>query len=212
MWERKRFIDGMRDWKVGLIPCITIYRGFKLRKLKFEFMADGVIKLMENLNFSEDELMEVGAIEGELMGNIAVDMGQQGASKKKLGIVYKHPRHGTGALEGGHSSNEERSVDRGLGVVQRDKGKQAGTRGLRFWNAKRTLQGKNEVCNPISSKRTKQSASCRGCEEDESGEIRFAWLAKEKEKGGTTNEKRSEGEGGVPHGPTYIRDKLEGTE
>ncbi|KAK8511806.1 hypothetical protein V6N13_029397 [Hibiscus sabdariffa] len=98
---------------------------------------------------------------------LKVDMGEQRAEKKKLGIVYKHPRQVAGMTEEGQSSNEEQLADKGMGMVQREKGKQTGARGLRFRNTKRTLQGKNEVCNQISSKMPKKSASFQGCEEDE---------------------------------------------
>ncbi|KAK8616869.1 hypothetical protein V6N13_116839 [Hibiscus sabdariffa] len=121
-------------------------------------MAEGVTHLMENLSFSEEELLEI------------VDLGQQGIPKKKLGIVYKSPRGVTELEEPGDGSSDDRSIETGKGVNPRDKGKVGGSSGQKTRIVKRTLQGKNEVCNPIAAKRNRTTVSNQGCEEDEISE------------------------------------------
>ncbi|KAK8640920.1 hypothetical protein V6N13_008672 [Hibiscus sabdariffa] len=166
-----------------------------------KLMADGVTKLMEKLKFSEEELMEVGEMEGTQTGNVEgsekwlvghgwelcstrpdgfegpfqygdwlkVDMGQP-LQRKKPGIVYKNPRRTVGLTEGGEGSTEERSMGIGKGTVQKDRGRTGVSGGSRFRAGKRMLQGKNEVCNPIAMKKSRQSLSCQGCDEDEVSE------------------------------------------
>ncbi|KAK8670428.1 hypothetical protein V6N13_037046 [Hibiscus sabdariffa] len=100
---------------------------------------------------------------------LKVDMGQP-LRRKKLGIVYKNPRRTVGLTEGGEGSTEERSMGIGKGTVQKDRGRTGVSGGLRFRTSKRMLQGKNEVCNPIAMKKSRQSLSCQGCDEDEVSE------------------------------------------
>ncbi|KAK8985070.1 hypothetical protein V6N11_076762 [Hibiscus sabdariffa] len=87
--------------------------------------------------------------------------------KKKLGIVYKSPRGITEREEPGDGSSDERSMEIGKGMNQRDKGKVGGSSSHRTRMVKRTLQGKNEVCNPIAAKRNRTTVSIQGCEDDE---------------------------------------------
>ncbi|KAK8572927.1 hypothetical protein V6N12_028967 [Hibiscus sabdariffa] len=154
-----------------------------------KLMADGVTMLMEKLKFSEEELMEVGEMEGTQTGNVEgsekwpdgfegpfqygdwlkVDMGQP-LQRKKLGIVYMNPRRTVGLTGGEEGSTEERSMGIGKGTVQKDRGRTGVSGGSWFRTGKRVLQGKNEVCNPIAMKKSRQSLSCQGCDEDEVSE------------------------------------------
>ncbi|KAK8664063.1 hypothetical protein V6N13_083866 [Hibiscus sabdariffa] len=125
-------------------------------------MADEMTKQMESLNFSEEVLADVG---GELLGP---QEGLEG-SEKWLGIVFK-------------SGNEQRSMTRREYSAENktmgdsreqnrlDKGKAAISGGSRFRGAKRSLQGKNEVSHPLTTKRSKQGSLYIGAEEDEVSE------------------------------------------
>ncbi|KAK8640956.1 hypothetical protein V6N13_008708 [Hibiscus sabdariffa] len=199
---RKRQIlakgEKRREEGVGFICRKQRDRGGEKEEPESKLMADGVTKLMEKLKFSEEELMEVGEMEGTQLGNVEgsekwlvghgwelcstrpdgfegpfqygdwlkVDMGQP-LQRKKLGIVYKNPRRTFGLTEGGEGSSEERSMGIGKGTVQKDRGRTGVSGGSRFRTGKRMLQGKNEVCNPIAMKKSRQSLSCQGCDEDE---------------------------------------------
>ncbi|KAK8670614.1 hypothetical protein V6N13_037232 [Hibiscus sabdariffa] len=98
-----------------------------------------------------------------------VDMGQP-LQRKKLGMVYKDPRWTVELTGGEEGSTEERTMGIGKGTVQKDRGRTGVSGGSRFRTGKRVLQGKNEVCNPIAMKKSRQSLSCQGCDEDEVSE------------------------------------------
>ncbi|KAK8635147.1 hypothetical protein V6N13_023024 [Hibiscus sabdariffa] len=55
---------------VGFICRKQRDRGGKKEEPEFKLMADRVTKLMEKLKFSEEELMEVGEMEGTQLGNV----------------------------------------------------------------------------------------------------------------------------------------------
>ncbi|KAK8478144.1 hypothetical protein V6N11_063381 [Hibiscus sabdariffa] len=171
---------------VGFISRKQRDRGGDNVEPEAKLMADGVTMLMEKLKFSEEELMEVGEMEGTQSGNVEgsekwpdgfegpfqygdwmkVDMGQP-LQRKKLGMVYKDPRWTVELTGGEEGSTEERTMGIGKGTVQKDRGRTGVSGGSRFRTGKRVLQGKNEVCNPIAMKKSRQSLSCQGCDEDE---------------------------------------------
>ncbi|KAK8640531.1 hypothetical protein V6N13_008284 [Hibiscus sabdariffa] len=98
---------------------------------------------------------------------LKVDMGSQGAPKKKLGIVYKGVTGKTEALMSKEGGAENRMQEIGKETTQNDRGKMAMSGGSRIRGAKRSLQGKNEVCNPFTTKRSRQGFTSGGAEEDE---------------------------------------------
>ncbi|KAK8557835.1 hypothetical protein V6N12_010059 [Hibiscus sabdariffa] len=157
-------------------------------------MAEEVVGLMENLNFSEEEMVDVNAdgdsmlepLEGaerwvvekpvDFQGPfqfgewLKVELAKgQGNLRKKPGIVYANREQGQLAREGNGEwltgSQEEETTP----LRQRDKGKTTGTLSSVPRTAKRILRGKNEVCNPIAPKKSK-TVSLLGRDEDEISE------------------------------------------
>ncbi|KAK8557900.1 hypothetical protein V6N13_008700 [Hibiscus sabdariffa] len=191
-----------KNFILGKLGSLEETLGKDTKEQRLGVMAEGVAQLLENLSFSEEELLEIGDSEGELSGQITgsekwlvgklispemvdtegfdgpfqfedwlkVELGQQKVQKKKLGIVYKNPRVANEIEEAGEGSSAERLTDAGKGLFQRDKGRTGGISGQRARIVKRTLQGKNEVCNPIAAKRNRVTVSYQGCEDDEVSE------------------------------------------
>ncbi|KAK8634853.1 hypothetical protein V6N13_022733 [Hibiscus sabdariffa] len=150
----------------------TEYWGF----LSTASMAEEVAGLMENLKFSEEELVDVNA-DGEGMfeplegsEKWVVDLAKgQGTLRRKQGIVYANREQGQSNPEGsGEHLLSSQEVET-FSLKQRDRGKSTGIMSSVPRAVKRTLKGKNEVCNPIAPKKSK-TVSVIGRDEDEFSE------------------------------------------
>ncbi|KAK8999973.1 hypothetical protein V6N11_082111 [Hibiscus sabdariffa] len=140
-------------------------------------MAEEVVKLMSNLNFSEEELIEVEPMEG---------LGQEQQSETEKWVVVKLvTRRKFGEWlrvplirkRNGSQGDRRQSIiytDKEMGGVGKGKqsegNMQAGPRGggrgqqgngtyIRPRGPKRVLQGKYEVCTPVGSKKARASSS-----------------------------------------------------
>ncbi|KAK8586115.1 hypothetical protein V6N13_130640 [Hibiscus sabdariffa] len=154
-------------------------KGFQKRNRKknlqsgisYKCMAEEVTKLMENLQFIEEELTELGDLNMEQLGNLeGSEKWIVGNSKKKLGIVYRNPRRATRITEGIEKSYDERTIYMGKNGALVNKGKIVVSGGPKY-RAKRTIQRKNEVCNPIAAKKAKSIGGNLIVEEDEVSEV-----------------------------------------
>ncbi|KAK8684360.1 hypothetical protein V6N13_040390 [Hibiscus sabdariffa] len=96
-------------------------------------------------------------------------MGQQNAQRRRKGIVFKE-RKGQTTVGNKEQSAENQGMIGSQELNRQDKGKIAISGGSRIRGAKRTLQGKNEVSNPLTVKRTMQGSLYVGTEEDEVSE------------------------------------------
>ncbi|KAK8616999.1 hypothetical protein V6N13_116969 [Hibiscus sabdariffa] len=173
VWNVRWGEDLRGNIRVGFSLGNTTHRRIAIFKWSYqEYMAEEVAKQMENLKFSEEELTDVGDGEMLLHGNGEdTDMGRQGAPKKKLGIVYKGVTGKTEALMSKEGGAENRMQEIGKETTRNDRGKMEMSGGSRIRGAKRSLQGKNEVCNPFTTKRSRQGFTSGGAEEDEVSEV-----------------------------------------
>ncbi|KAK8555354.1 hypothetical protein V6N12_009502 [Hibiscus sabdariffa] len=193
-FEGRRSFRHLYEFPVGLWSLLdtsarsrwgkafTEYRDF----LSTVFMAEEVAGLMENLKFSEEEMVDVSA-DGEgmfepLEGSekwvgpfqfgewLKVDLAKgQGTLRKKQGIVYANRDQGLLNPEGsGEHLIGSQEVET-CSSKQRDRGKSTGIMSSVPRAVKRTLKGKNEVCNPIAPKKSK-TVSVIGRDEDEFSE------------------------------------------
>ncbi|KAK8676054.1 hypothetical protein V6N13_034108 [Hibiscus sabdariffa] len=148
-------------------------------------MAEEVAKMLGELKFTEDEMMEMNEtldavkehrgesekwIVAKLCSPRVVDeRSQVHRGIGKAAIVY------TKTGMGGTENSSNRDLTRlqvgqdSQSRIQGDKGRQKGsTSNLRIRNTKRGLQGKYEVCTPVGSKKAK-SVSCAVDTEEEEG-------------------------------------------
>ncbi|KAK8621836.1 hypothetical protein V6N13_097464 [Hibiscus sabdariffa] len=82
-------------------------------------------------------------------------MGQHNATKKKQGIVFKELKGKAETMVGKEGSSDNRTMDSGREIFRLDRGKVTMNEGSHIRGAKRTLQGKKEVSNQFTTKRTK---------------------------------------------------------
>ncbi|KAK8684387.1 hypothetical protein V6N13_040417 [Hibiscus sabdariffa] len=143
---------------------------------EFWIMDEEVAKMLGELKFTEDEMMEMNEAmdatndhKGESEKWIVAKKKPGPQGNRKAAIVYI--KTGMGGTE--NSSNKDLSKlqvgqDSQYGI-QGDKGRQKGsTSNLRIRNTKRGLQGKYEVCTPVGSNKAK-SVSCAVDIEEEEG-------------------------------------------
>ncbi|KAK9032011.1 hypothetical protein V6N11_056296 [Hibiscus sabdariffa] len=123
------------------------------KQTSYSTMADEVEGLMGNLNFSEEELVDINNIGEEMVETM--EGSEKWAVDQNLG---KERKEGSGdhMLEG---QNEEGRI-----LQQKGKDKMVGT-SAKMRTMKRTLKGKNEVCNPIAAKKSRTTSNLLG-EED----------------------------------------------
>ncbi|KAK8534609.1 hypothetical protein V6N12_057253 [Hibiscus sabdariffa] len=138
-------------------------------RAKRGFMVEAMTKLMEDLKFSEEELAKVG-YEGPFQYGewLKVDMGQQGLVRRRPGIVYKEQRESGMGLEVVEENVKTRAGGAERICVQLERGKTVTGGTTRNRAVKRSLQGKNEVCNPFTTKRSKPCTSQGGVEDEQS--------------------------------------------
>ncbi|KAK8501218.1 hypothetical protein V6N11_068998 [Hibiscus sabdariffa] len=99
---------------------------------------------------------------------LKVDLGQQGLVRRRPGIVYKEQREKGMGLETVEENHETRAGGSERNLVQLGRGKVVTGSTARNRTVKRSLQGKNEVCNPFTAKRSKPSTSQGGVEDEKS--------------------------------------------
>ncbi|KAK8610888.1 hypothetical protein V6N13_082044 [Hibiscus sabdariffa] len=196
--ERRRSLWLLYELPEGFWSLLVTSAGLRWGKASTEYwgllrtasMAEEVAGLLENLKFSEEELVDVNA-DGEGMFEplevcaekpvdfqgpfqfgewLKVDLAKgQGTLRRKQGIVYANRDKGQSNPEGSGEhllgSQEVETVS----LKQRDRGKSTGIMSSFPRAVKRTLKGKNEVCNPIAPKQSK-TVSVIGRDEDEFSE------------------------------------------
>ncbi|KAK8523679.1 hypothetical protein V6N13_057287 [Hibiscus sabdariffa] len=173
-------------------PLTPLQQLWVLNRQKYlKLMEDEVTGLMENLRFTEEELKDV-SIEGEeMMTNVEdadkwvvgkapefqgpfqfgewvkVDLskGRQNL-RKKTGIIYANGKQELSRKEetGEHGMDSVEELERKS--LQIERGKEVGPSVARSRTVKRSLKGKNEVCNPISAKKSKTFSNVVGDEDE----------------------------------------------
>ncbi|KAK8634870.1 hypothetical protein V6N13_022750 [Hibiscus sabdariffa] len=136
-------------------PCY-----FPPEKSLQEFMADEVVGMLENLKFTEDELMDVSNAGEEMMEEV------DGAEKWAVGIVYASRDQGKQDKEETRENTMESLGEEGRENINLDKGKAVGQSMTRPRQVKRTLKGKNEVCNPFTAKKSRTVSNTIGDEDE----------------------------------------------
>ncbi|KAK8481273.1 hypothetical protein V6N12_009743 [Hibiscus sabdariffa] len=120
--------------------------------------ADEVANLMNNLRFSEEELVEMEGMESQCKEQqcgtekwvVAKRMGESGSSSrrgKNLGMMHQIDDNGEG------------------------RGQQLNFAQLRPRGPKRVLQGKYEVCTPVGPKKARSASSSQGIEVEGCSEV-----------------------------------------
>ncbi|KAK8977423.1 hypothetical protein V6N11_049552 [Hibiscus sabdariffa] len=167
-------------------PC-----SFPPEKSLQESMADEVVGMLENLKFTEDELVDVSNAGEEMMEEvdgaekwavgdfqgpfqfgewIKVDMSKGRMNvRRKPGIVYASRAQGKQDKEETREHMMESLEEEGRENFNLDKGKAVGQSLARSRTVKRTLKGKNEVCNPFTAKKSRTVNNAIG-DEDECSE------------------------------------------
>ncbi|KAK8590507.1 hypothetical protein V6N13_057400 [Hibiscus sabdariffa] len=125
-------------------------------------MADEVAKLMSNLNFSEEEMIEMEPMEG-IGQEQQKRNGFQGV--KRQGIVYTNKEMG-GVVRGKQPEGSMQAGPRGGG-----RGQQGNVAQIRLRGPKRGLHGKYEVCTPVGSKKARSAPSSLVAEDDGNLEV-----------------------------------------
>ncbi|KAK8503542.1 hypothetical protein V6N12_000612 [Hibiscus sabdariffa] len=156
----------------------TCERNFLCRKV-FE-MVDEVANLMNNLRFSEEELVEMESMENQCKEQYK-PAGEEGpyqfgewlrvplAKKKnavlggrKQGIVYT--AKGMGEKESSHGRGKNMGILYQTEGNGEGRGKQLQHAQLRPRGPKRVLQGKFEVCTPVGPKKARSASNSQGTE------------------------------------------------
>ncbi|KAK8590488.1 hypothetical protein V6N13_057381 [Hibiscus sabdariffa] len=130
-------------------------------------MADEVAKLMSNLNFSEEEMIEMEPMEG---------IGQEQQSETARWVVSKLFTMRKGIV---YTDKEMGSVGKGKQPVGNiptgprgdGRGQQGNGAFIRPRGPKRVLQGKYEVCTPVGTKKARSASSSLVAEDDGNLEV-----------------------------------------
>ncbi|KAK8612611.1 hypothetical protein V6N13_092722 [Hibiscus sabdariffa] len=86
--------------------------------------------------------------------------------RRKQGFVYSNKEQGKQSKAGSGEQTMDSQDDEGRMLGQVDKGKVIGTTSSRLRPVKRTLKGKNDVCNLIVSKKSKMTSNVVGDEDE----------------------------------------------
>ncbi|KAK9031992.1 hypothetical protein V6N11_056277 [Hibiscus sabdariffa] len=150
-------------------------------------MAEEVTGLLENLKFSEEELVDVSNNEedmletvegaekrGEFQGPfqfgdwLRVDLGKNRLNlRKKPGVVYAgkvleaKSREWEGERTVGSQGEEEEALE-----TQTGKGKMVSNTSSKLHSTKRSLKGKNEVCHPLGFKKSRTLKIAGGIDDE----------------------------------------------